>query len=248
MFKRAIILAGGKGTRLHPYTVTMPKPLMPIGDYPILEIVIKQLTAYGFDHITIAVGHQADIIRAYFGDGSKWGVKIDYSIEKQPLGTIGPLKLIPDLPENFLIMNGDILTDLDFDNLFNNHARSRNTFTIASYTREEVSPYGVLSTNDQGYLTNFKEKPSIDSEVSMGVYIANKRILDYIPAEQSYGFDQLMKDVLIANLPIGVQRHIGYWLDIGIPKDYQKAVDDFDKIKDELLKPKIGNQQNIPKS
>lgn len=235
MFKRAIILAGGEGTRLHPYTITMPKPLVPIGDYPILEIVIKQLTMYGFDHITIAIGHQAAIIQAYFGDGSKWGVKIDYSIEKEPLGTMGPLKLISDLPENFLVMNGDILTDLNFDDLFNNHARSRNIFTIASYVRKDASPYGVLAINENDYLIDFKEKPSINSEVSMGVYIANKRIVDYIPNNQPYGFDELVKDIMSANLPIGVNRHTGYWLDIGIPKDYQQAVDDFDEMKDTLL-------------
>ena len=114
MSKRAIILAGGKGTRLKPYTISLPKPLVPIKDKPILEIIISQLASYGFNHITITINHMADIIKAFFNDGSKWGVKIDYSLEKKPLSTMGPLKLINDLPENFLIMNGDILTDLDF--------------------------------------------------------------------------------------------------------------------------------------
>jgi NDP-sugar pyrophosphorylase family protein len=137
MSKRAIILAGGKGTRLRPYTVVLPKPLMPIGEYPILEVVIRQLINYGFDHITLAVNHQAELIKAFFGDGSKWNIKIDYSLEDQPLGTMGPLKLIKDLPKNFLVMNGDILTDLNFSEFYDNHSNNKELFTISSYTREQ---------------------------------------------------------------------------------------------------------------
>ncbi len=114
MSRRAVILAGGLGTRLRPYTVVLPKPLMPIGEFPILEVIVRQLARAGFLRITLAVNHQAELVRAFFGDGSKWGVAIDYSLEDQPLGTMGPLKLIGDLPERFLVMNGDILTDLDF--------------------------------------------------------------------------------------------------------------------------------------
>src|SRR5207247_1061272 len=121
MSKRAVILAGGKGTRLRPYTVVLPKPLMPIGDYPILEVVVRQLAGSGFDRITMAVNHQAELIKAFFGDGSKWGISIDYSLEDKPLGTMGPLRLIDDLPNDFLVMNGDILTDLDFAAFFGRH-------------------------------------------------------------------------------------------------------------------------------
>jgi len=124
MSKRAVILAGGKGTRLRPYTVVLPKPLMPIGDFPILEVIVKQLAHFGFERITMAVNHQAELISAFFGDGSKWGVKIDYSLEDKPLGTMGALKLISDLPENFLVMNGDILTDIKFSEFYNNHVSS----------------------------------------------------------------------------------------------------------------------------
>ena len=118
MYKRVIILAGGKGTRLRPYTVVLPKPLMPIGEYPILEVIVRQLVNNGFNHITMAVNHQAEIMQAFFGDGKKWGIKIDYSIEDQPLGTMGPLKLLKDLSDDFLVMNGDILTDLNFAEFF----------------------------------------------------------------------------------------------------------------------------------
>ena len=158
MAKRAIILAGGMGTRLRPYTVVLPKPLMPIGDFPILEVVIRQLVNNGFDHITLAVNHQAALIRAFFGDGSNWNVRIDYSQENEPLGTIGPLNLINDLPQNFLVMNGDVLTDLDFGAFYDEHVRSNKIFTVSSYERYQKIDYGVLVSNEDNILQNFREK------------------------------------------------------------------------------------------
>ena len=129
--KRAIILAGGRGTRLKPYTTVLPKPLMPIGDYPILEVIVRQLTQSGFKRITMAVNHQAELIKAYFGNGTKWDIDIDYSIEDIPMGTMGPLKLIRDLPDNFLVMNGDILTDLDFNKFYEEHILDNSLFSIS---------------------------------------------------------------------------------------------------------------------
>jgi NDP-mannose synthase len=230
MSKRAIILAGGKGTRLKPYTIALPKPLVPIGDEPILEIIIKQLISNGFDHITITINHLADIIKAFFGDGTKWGVKIDYSMEEKPLSTMGPLSLIEDLPDNFLIMNGDVLSDIDFSALMNNHRNSKSIFTISSYRREQKSDYGVLEVDDHKSLTGFKEKPVVKYDVSMGIYVASKKILDYIPYNQTYGFDQLMLDLIADNNPATVLRHKGYWLDIGRPEDYSKACEEIDSI------------------
>ncbi len=227
MFKRAVILAGGKGTRLKPYTISLPKPLVPIGDMPILEIIIRKLSKSGFDHITITVNHMADIIRAYFNDGSKWGVKIDYSLESKPLSTMGPLKLIKDLPENFLIMNGDVLTDIDFNEFYNYHVNNENIFTVSAFSREQKVDYGVLEIGIDNKLVNFIEKPTNRYNVSMGVYMANKRILDYIPENQFYGFDHLMLDLIKQNLPATVKIHSGYWLDIGRPDDYEKACNDF---------------------
>ena len=128
---RAIILAGGKGRRLEPYTITFPKPMVPVGDMPILEIVIRQLKIAGFDHVTMAVGHLAELLMAYFGDGERWGIRIDYSREEQPLGTVGPLALIDDLPETFVVMNGDVLTTLKYDWLYNYHLNSGAELTIA---------------------------------------------------------------------------------------------------------------------
>ena len=231
MSKRAVILAGGKGTRLKPYTISLPKPLVPVGDMPILEIIIRQLTKSGFDHITITINHMADIIRAFCGDGSKWGTKIDYSLEDKPLSTMGPLKLIKDLPENFLVMNGDVLTDLDFDSFYNNHVISKNIFTISAYSRDQKVDYGVLEVGNDNRLVDFVEKPVNRYNVSMGVYMANREILDYIPENQLYGFDHLMLDLIRYQKPATVKIHSGYWLDIGRPDDYEKACNDMEENK-----------------
>jgi len=233
--KRAVVLAGGKGTRLRPYTVVLPKPLMPIGDYPILEVVIRQLARHGFDHITMAVNHQADLIRAFFGDGSKWCVRVDYSLEDQPLGTMGPLRLISDLPTHFLVMNGDVLTDLDYAEFHDEHAAQKRLFTIASHSREQHIDYGVLVTGEGGKLVGFEEKPITPFEVSMGVYMVSRDVLTYLPATGPYGFDHLMRDLLKAGEPIHVRRYDGYWLDIGRADDYMQAVEEFPGMKHRFL-------------
>jgi NDP-sugar pyrophosphorylase family protein len=235
MYKRAIILAGGKGTRLRPYTVVLPKPLMPISEYPILEIIVRQLAKTRFNEITIAVNHQADIIKAYFGDGSKWGININYSLEKIPLSTMGPLRLIKDLPDNFLIMNGDILTDLNFSDLFEYHLERRNIFTISSCKRKHKADFGVLEVNKNNELISFKEKPVVEYSVSMGVYCANKEIIKIIPENVEYGFDDLMIKLIELNKPAEVKRFEGYWLDIGRRDDYMKAIDEFETIRKRVL-------------
>lgn len=235
MSKRAIILAGGKGTRLRPYTVVLPKPLMPIGEFPILEVIIRQLVQHGFDHVTMAVNHQAEIIKAFFQDGKKWGIKIDYSLEDKPLSTMAPLRLIPDLPENFLVMNGDILTDLSFSDLHEEHVRKNNIFTISSYVREQKIDYGVLQTDASGYLSEFTEKPKKQYLVSMGVYMASRRIMDFIPAGKAYGFDNLMLDLIQSKQPASVRKFNGYWLDIGRPDDYMQAIEEFEQMKSRFL-------------
>lgn len=235
MSKRAIILAGGKGTRLRPYTVVLPKPLMPIGEFPILEVIVKQLVRHGFDHVTMAVNHQAEIIKAFFTDGEKWGIKIDYSLEDSPLSTMGPLRLIRDLPENFLVMNGDILTDLNFAEFFDQHVNKSNIFTISSHTREQMIDYGVLVMDANGYLSGFTEKPKSQYLVSMGVYMASRRIMDFIPEGQSYGFDNLMLDLMASKQPAAVRKFGGYWLDIGRPDDYMQAIEEFERMRSRFL-------------
>lgn len=235
MSRHAVILAGGKGTRLRPYTVVLPKPLMPIGDFPILEVIIRQLSYYGFDHITLAVNHQADIIKAFFGNGEKWNVFIDYSLENEPLGTMGPLTLISDLPDNFLVMNGDILTDLNFMSFHDNHIFNDRLFTICSKAREHRIDYGVLDCGPSNELIGFREKPHIMCDVSMGIYMVNSRILKRIPVANFYGFDNLMIDCLESSTPIHVEPFHGYWLDIGRPDDYVQAIEEFESKKSIFL-------------
>lgn len=232
--KRAVILAGGKGTRLRPYTVALPKPLMPIGEYPILEVIIRQLRQSGFGHITLAVNHQADLFRAFFGNGDKWGVTIDYSLEHMALSTMGPLKLIHDLPEHFLVMNGDILSDVPYGRFLDEHAAQDRLFTISAARREQRIDYGVLHASDDMRLTGFEEKPCFPFMVSMGIYAVSRRVLDTIPENQAFGFDHLVLEYLRTDQAVRIVPHDGYWLDIGRPDDYQRSVDEWPMLSQRL--------------
>jgi NDP-mannose synthase len=236
MSDRAVVLAGGKGTRLRPYTVVFPKPLMPLGDYPILEVIVRQLASEGFDHITIAVNHQANLIKAFFGDGDAWNVRIDYSVESQPLSTIAPLCLIADLPDTFLLMNGDVLTDLRFRDLQRTHAEAGSVFTIAASRRTHTIDYGVLHINEAQVLTGFEEKPAMQYLVSMGVYVVDKSVLSLVPRGQPFGFDDLMHALIARGDCVNVRPHDGYWLDLGRPDDYAQAVEEFAMRRETLLR------------
>jgi NDP-sugar pyrophosphorylase family protein len=235
MSERAVILAGGKGARLRPYTLVLPKPLMPIGEYPILEVLVRQLVAQGVGRITLAIGHQANLVRAFFGDGSAWGAEIDYSLETQPLSTIGPLRLIPDLPERFLLLNGDVLTDRPFAALLAEHARVGAPFTVSAARRRHTIDYGVLQVGAAGALTGFTEKPAVDYLVSMGVYAVSRSVLARVPPDTAYGFDHLMTDLLRAGETVHVSVWDGYWMDIGRPDDYVQAIEDFEQRRRQLL-------------
>jgi NDP-mannose synthase len=227
--KRAIILAGGKGTRLRPYTISLPKPLVPVGEYPILEIILRQLKQFGFTHVTLTVNHFAELIKAYCGDGSKWGIQVDYSLEEQPLSTMGPLSLIEDLPENFLVMNGDIITDLDYNAFYEQHVAGRKNFSISAYRRLNKIDYGVLSRNELNQLVKFEEKPVLPYLVSMGIYMVNRSCLDYIPKNTFFGFDHLMNLLIEKEEYPNIVEHSGYWLDIGRPDDFEQAILDNEK-------------------
>lgn len=231
MSKRAVILAGGKGTRLKPYTLSMPKPLVPIGDRPIIDIIITQLVKCGFTHVTITVNHLAEMIKEFCGDGSRWGINIDYSLEDKPLSTMGPLKLIPNLPENFLVINGDVLTNLDFGAFYSNHCSNNNIFTVSGFKRDHKVDYGVLETDDYNNLIQFKEKPVLHYKVSMGVYMLNKKCIDIIPEDVFYGFDHLMLELIERKTPAVINMFDGYWLDIGRPEDYEQACEDYEQNK-----------------
>ncbi|MFI9104886.1 NDP-sugar synthase [Streptomyces fildesensis] len=233
----AVILAGGKGVRLLPYTTALPKPLVPIGDqHAILEIVMRQLANAGFTTCTIAIGHLGHIIRAYVGNGSQWGMRVGYSTEDSPLGTMGPLLTMLDrLPEKFLVMNGDILTDLDFGDVLRHHETADSPLTIATYARKVKIDFGVLTT-DSGNVVAFTEKPSIDYRVSMGVYgLSRSTLLDYTPG-LPLGFDEVVLDLLNAKTPPSAYDFDGYWLDIGRPDDYDRANAEFTTHRGLLLK------------
>lgn len=232
---RAIILAGGKGTRLRPYTTTIPKPLVPIGgEMAILEIVILQLVKYGFQHITLAVNHMANLIMAFCGDGARWGVKIDYSLEDRPLSTIGPLTLIDDLPERFLVMNGDILSDLNYGEFYSSHVTHTHDITVASYRRDVKIDFGVIEYDSNNMVSGFIEKPSYHFNVSMGIYCISRKIIEALPRGESYGFDNLMLDGLKNKLKMRVKPFDGFWLDIGRPEDYDYANENYAQIKAKL--------------
>lgn len=232
---RAIILAGGKGTRLRPYTTLIPKPLVPIGgDCSIVEIIIRQLAKAGFTHITLAVNHLSKLIIAYFGDGSEWGVKLDFSLEDKPLSTIGPLTIIEDLPDNFLVMNGDILCNLDYREFFDEHVKRANQVSVSAFKRVAKIDFGVLKFNGNNFLTEFREKPAYDFDVSMGIYCINRAVIEKLDKGEKYGFDNLMLDGIKNGDKIWINQFDGLWLDIGRPEDYQYADENYLEIKKAL--------------
>ena len=232
---QAIILAGGKGTRLKPYTITLPKSLVPVGDSPILEIIIRQLKNNGFDQITLAVGHLAELIEAFFQDGKRFGVKINYSIEDKPLGTAGPLKLIDNLEEDFLVMNSDDLTDFDYLNFFNSHKKNNAAVSIGTYRKEHKVNLGVLKIDDNNNLTDYIEKPAYEFNVSMGIYAFNKKAIKYIPDNEYFDFPSLIKALIKHQEKVVSYLHPGFWLDIGRPEDYETANTEFEKLKNKIL-------------
>ncbi|PDT58066.1 nucleoside-diphosphate-sugar pyrophosphorylase [Bradyrhizobium diazoefficiens] len=232
--KHAVILAGGRGTRLRPYTLTLPKPLVPLVDTPIVEIVIRKLANAGYDGATLAINHMGELIQAYFGSGERWGLELRYSLENEPLGTIAPLRLIDDLPDNFLVINADVLSDLDLSRFLADHVASGAIFTIGATSRDQVLDYGVLGVEGER-LVNFREKPKLPQLVSMGIYAVNRRVIDYIPPTGPFGFDQLMLKLIEKGEPVNVKRHDGYWLDIGRPDDYERATIEFEKDRKRFL-------------
>jgi NDP-mannose synthase len=237
--RHAVILAGGRGTRLRPYTTTLPKPLVPIGDeYAILEIVLRQLARKGFRRATIAIGYLGALIRAYVGDGSQWGLEVDYATEDRPLGTMGPVVANLDrLPEHFLVMNGDILTDLDFADLLDRHVARGAPLTVGTYHREVKIDFGVLEVDDASRIVAFREKPVLPYSVSMGVYGLSRATLARFEPGQPLGFDELVLDLIARGDPPAAYPFAGHWLDIGRPEDYDQANLDFDAIRHTFLLP-----------
>lgn len=233
---RVVILAGGKGTRLRPYTAVLPKPLMPIGDLPILEIVLRQLKHFGFEEITLSVSHMADLLNTFFGDGSKLGVRISYCFEDEPLGTAGCISLVEDLTEYFLVMNGDLLTTLDYAALVQQHVDSGATATIAAFPREVMIDLGVLEADDGGALVDYREKPRLEYLVSMGINVFDRSVVEFVPRGQFLDIPTLMMRLVEAGRKVLIHRADCDWLDIGRPEDYDRATIEFEKSASKYLR------------
>lgn len=227
---KAIILAGGKGTRLRPYTAIIPKPLMPIGDLTIVEILLRQLAHYGVTDATMCVGYQAALIEAVIGDGARHGLRVSYKREEEPLGTIGPLReLAGGLPDHFLVMNGDILCDLNFRSLYRAGVDGGAPLTVAVCERSSKIDLGVLDLDAHGAVVGFREKPTYTFWVSMGAYAMSRDVFRFVPETGPFGFDDLMHALLRQGAPVKTFPFRGSWLDIGRSDDFADAQEQFER-------------------
>jgi NDP-sugar pyrophosphorylase family protein len=224
--RKAVILAGGKGTRLAPYTLVFPKPLMPLGETPILEIVIRQLVRRGFEEVTLAVGHLAQLIESYFGDGARFDVKIRYSREDRPLGTAGPLAAVGDLDEPFLVMNGDILTTLDYGSFLADHVESGAAASVATFRRAYTVDFGVVET-DGDRIVGYIEKPETTCDVSMGINALSPHVLERIRPGERLDMPDLLLQLIGAGEEVRSVPFEGRWLDIGRHDDFAAAQEQF---------------------
>jgi NDP-sugar pyrophosphorylase family protein len=227
---QAVILAGGKGTRLRPYTNVIPKPLVPVGEYSILEIILKQLKYYGVTEVVIAVNHLANLIMAFFGNGSSFGLNIRYSVENKVLGTAGPLNLIEGLQDNFLVMNGDLLTTINYRDLFESHLERGSIITIGTYSKRLKIDLGVVKSQGISFI-DYIEKPELTYDVSMGLYAMNKEILSFIPPESKFDMPDLVMKIHHAGKSVTCFKGDFEWLDIGMAEDYEAAVQLFENAK-----------------
>ncbi|MAS33842.1 MAG: nucleoside-diphosphate-sugar pyrophosphorylase [Anaerolineaceae bacterium] len=235
---KAVILAGGKGTRLRPYTTIFPKPLVPVGERPILDIVIQQLAYYGFDEVILTVGHLADLIQAYFHDGARSApnMKISYVREEAPLGTAGPVAQITDLgDEPFLVMNGDVLTTLNFRDLMTYHRTHNGILTVGTYEKRHKIELGVIETDEQGRILRYVEKPEKVFPVSMGIYVYDPAVLKYIGTDAPTDFPELVRRLLDDGQEVMSYRCQDFWLDIGNQDDYLEAQAIFEEMHDQFL-------------
>ncbi len=224
--------------RMRPYTTVLPKPLMPVGDRPILDVIIRQLARHGFERVTIVTGHLAELIEVFFGDGAKYGLGIDYFREDEPLGTAGALASLDDLGDHFLVMNGDVLTDLDYAALLGDHVESGAAATIAAHKRDVDISLGVLQFDDgsdRERLTGYVEKPTYHYEVSMGVYAFSSRILDFVERGQRLDFPDLVLRLIAEGETVRAKRSEDYWLDIGRHDDYETAMEEFERMRERFL-------------
>lgn len=228
---KAIILAGGKGTRLRPFTTNFPKPLMPVGDKPILEVVISQLKRANITDIVITTGHLEHLIRAFFQDGEKYGVNITYTLEDEPLGTAGPLNLVRDqIDDTFLVMNGDVLSDINFSDFLYYHKKQNNTATVALSNRSVNIDFGVVHISDDQRFDRWEEKPTIEYLVSTGIYLFEPDSLPSLPPKGFFNLPDFIQALDRDKKRVAGYIHKGYWLDIGRPEDYERACNDIERL------------------
>jgi len=232
---KAVVLAGGKGTRLEPYTTILPKPLMPVGDMPILEVMLRQMKRAGINPVVLTVGHLASLLRAYFGDGSQWGLDITYSLEQMPLGTAGPIALVQGLDKTFLVTNGDVLTTLNINKLVAFHKQKGGIATIAAHHRQVKIDLGVIRLDGDDRVSGYIEKPTSDYIVSMGVYVFEPRVLNYIPVGEYLDFPDLILKLIASGETVSGYTFDGYWMDLGRADDYTQANQDFGTMKKQFL-------------
>lgn len=230
----AVVLAGGKGTRLEERTREIPKPLVPVGGRPIIEYLLDRLKAAGIVRVHLCVNHLAHMLEEVLADGSRFGLNIRYWNEKKPLSTVGPLRQIDELSDNFIVANGDILTDLDLVELYRYHLSSGSRLTVATCKRPTKIDYGVLEVGDDQCVTGFREKPVYDFTVSMGIYVFSRSLLDDLPSGEPFGFDDLMYRMLENGEPVSTFPYDGYWLDIGRPDDLVQANRDIEGMRGKL--------------
>jgi NDP-sugar pyrophosphorylase family protein len=238
---KAVVLAGGKGSRLAPYTRILPKPLMPIGDMPILEVILLQLKAAGINDIVLTVGHLSELLHAFFRDGSQFGVGISYSFEEHPLGTAGPIALVHGLEETFLVTNGDVLTTLNLRELLRFHREQGAIATIAAHHRQSKIDLGIIQKDGDCRITGYIEKPVYDFLVSMGIYVFEPRVLSYIPVGQYLDFPNLVQKLIAAGEKVAAYQFDGYWEDLGRPDDYERASHDFETMRAQFLSQSCGD-------
>jgi mannose-1-phosphate guanylyltransferase len=221
---KAVIQAGGKGTRLRPYTLILPKPLMPVGELPVIELLLKWLRRNGVTEIFITTGYLGHLIKALCGDGERWDMKVHYSEESEPLGTVGALDLVRDhLDETFLVLNGDLITDMNLRSFIHFHHGHDGILTVGSTVKQVDVDMGVIEAGDDGLIGNFREKPVLSYQVNMGIYCMDPKVLEMIPRGVPFGFDDLMYQMLDDDLPAYIYHHDGQWLDIGRPEDFRVA-------------------------
>jgi NDP-sugar pyrophosphorylase family protein len=231
---QAVIIAGGNGIRLHPYTSILPKPLLPVHNVPVIEIIVRQLRHFGFTRISISLGYLAELIKLFLGDGAKYGLRLDYCVEEKPLGTISPLTLLDDLEPTILVMNADLLTNLDFRAFMHFHQEQGAQATIGMFRHRLPMEFGVLETDGGFRLSRYREKPELQLNVSMGIYAIESRLLQNLPRNARVDFPEFINTLISAGEKIIGYPFEGFWLDLGRPRDFKRAMREFEQVRGDL--------------